>query len=80
LAPAGLQKQVEVSPMIPKEYEWLLMNPEIENKYAGEYVAIIGESIVAHGKNFQEVLQEAKKHGEEPFIHKAFSSEKELVV
>jgi hypothetical protein len=47
--------------MIPKEYTWLLMNPEIENQYAGEYIAIIGESIVAHGKDFKKVLKEAKK-------------------
>jgi len=66
--------------MLPKEYNWLLMNPEIETKYAGEYIAIIGESVVAHGKNFKEVLKDAEKHGKEPFIHKVPSSDKELVV
>ncbi len=66
--------------MIPKEYTWLLLNPDVEIQYTGEYIAIIGESIVAHGKDFKEVLKEAKKHGKEPFIHKAFSSDKELVV
>ena len=66
--------------MIPKEYTWLLMNPEIETQYAGEYIAIIGESIVAHGKDFQKVLKDAEKHGKEPFIHKAPSSDKDLVV
>lgn len=66
--------------MIPKEYAWLLMNSEIETQYAGEYIAIIGESIVAHGKEFQKVLKEAEKYGEEPFIHKVPSSDKELVV
>jgi len=66
--------------MIPKEYAWLLVNPEIDNQYAGEYIAIIGESIVAHGKDFQKVLKEAEKYGKEPFIHKAFSSDKELIV
>lgn len=66
--------------MIPKEYNWLLMHPEVENQYAGEYIAIIGESIVAHGKDFQKVLKEAEKYGKEPFIHKTFSSDKELIV
>ena len=66
--------------MLPKEYNWLLKNPEIETKYIGEYIAIIGESIVAHGKDFKAVLKEAEKHGKEPFIHKVQSSNKELVV
>ena len=66
--------------MIPKEYTWLLMNPEVETQYAGEYIAVIGESIVAHGKDFKKVLNEAKKYGKKPFIHKAFYSDKELVV
>ena len=66
--------------MLPKEYNWLLMNPEIETKYAGEYIAIVGESIAAHGKDFKKVLREAEKHGKEPFIHKVPSSDKEMVV
>ena len=43
--------------MLPKEYDWLLSHPEIETEYAGKYVAIAGESIVAHGKDFREVLK-----------------------
>ena len=39
--------------MLPKEYNWFLRNPEIETKYAGEYVAIIGESVVAHGRDLK---------------------------
>ena len=66
--------------MLPKEYNWLLKNPEIGTKYAGEYIAIIGESVVAHGKDFIKVLKEAEKYGKEPFIHKVPSSDKELVV
>lgn len=66
--------------MIPKEYIWLLKNPEIETKYAGEYIAIVGDSVVAHGNDFQKVLKDAEKSGAEPFIHKVPSSDKELVV
>jgi hypothetical protein len=66
--------------MIPKEYAWLLKHPEKETPYAGEYIAIIGETIVAHGKDFQKVLKEAEKFGKEPFIHKVLSSDKELAV
>ncbi|MFQ6116062.1 MAG: DUF5678 domain-containing protein [bacterium] len=66
--------------MLPKEYNWLLNNPEIQTKYASEYIAIIGESVVAHGKDSKEVLKQAEKHGKEPFIHKVPSSDKELIV
>lgn len=66
--------------MIPIEYNWLLENPEIESKYAGEYIAIVGESLVAHGRDFQKVLKEAEKHGNGPFIHKVPSSDMELIV
>lgn len=66
--------------MLPKEFLWFVNHPEIENQYAGEYIAIVGEEIVAHGKDFQKVLEEAEKYGEKPFMHKVFSSEKELIV
>ena len=66
--------------MIPKESTWLLSNPEVESQYAGEYIAIIGETIVAHGKDFQKVLEEAKKYGENPLFHKVPSSDKEMIV
>lgn len=66
--------------MLPKEYNWLLNHPEIETKYYGEYIAIIGESVVSHGKNFKEVLSKAEKYGKMPYIHKIPHIDKELVV
>ena len=66
--------------MLPKEYNWLLNHPEIETKYSGEYIAIIGESVVSHGKDFKKVLSEAEKYGEKPYIHKVPHKDKDLVV
>jgi hypothetical protein len=66
--------------MLSKEYDWFLTHPEIETRYAGEYIAIIGEEVVAHGKDFKEVLKEAEKHGEAPLIHKVPDADKDLVV
>jgi hypothetical protein len=66
--------------MIPKEYNWLIAHPEIGSKYSGEYIAIIGESIVSHGKNFKEVLENAEKYGTNPYIHKVPLQNKELIV
>ena len=66
--------------MLPKEYNWFLAHPELETHYAGEYIAIIGEAVVAHGKDFHAVLQEAKRYGQSPFIHKVPTADKDLVV
>lgn len=66
--------------MLPKEYSWFLTHPESENQYAGEYIAIVGEQIVAHGKDFAAVLQEAEQHGQSPFIHKVPAADKDVVV
>ncbi len=63
-----------------KEHAWLLRNWEIVLQYAGEYIAIVGDSIVAHGKDFKKVLSEAEKGGATPLIHKVPPSDKELVV
>ncbi len=66
--------------MLNEEYNWLIEHPEIEEQYAGEYIAIVDDRIVAHGKAFKEVLAEAKKHGEEPLFHKVPVADKEQVV
>ena len=40
------------------------------SRHPGEYVAWIGDEIVAHGNNLQEVMEEARKHGERFVIDK----------
>lgn len=63
------------------EFNWLISHPEETQKFAGEYIAIVGEAIVAHGQNFEAVLSEAeKKTGQEPFMYKVPASDRELVV
>ena len=66
--------------MLPKEYDWLLAHPEIEGRYSGEYIAIVGESVVSHGKDFKKVLSKAEKYGKNPYIHKVPPMNKDLVV
>ncbi len=63
-----------------REFDWLLSHPEIEERYVGEYIAIVGDRIVAHGKDFKKVLEQAEEAGEEPVIHKVSPVDKELVV
>jgi len=62
------------------ELNWLLEHPEAEEKYAGEYIAIAGDGIIAHHKDFKRVWAEVKKRGSTAFIHRVMALDKELVV
>lgn len=64
---------------LTKEHSWLLEHPEIEQSYAGEYVAIVGETVASHGTDLKVVLQAARKNGR-PVIYKVPSSDKEIIV
>lgn len=56
--------------MLSLEFEWLNQNREECFKYRGEYIAVIGTEIVAHGKDLREVVAVAKKFGKIPYISK----------
>ncbi|MFQ5864872.1 MAG: DUF5678 domain-containing protein [bacterium] len=66
--------------MTNKEYNWLLSHPEVETQYGGEYIGIVGDSLVAHGKDLKEVLKKAEETGKEPFIYKVPHADKLVVV
>jgi len=67
--------------MSDMEFNWLIAHPEEAEKYPGEYIAIVGESIVAHGKDFKAVLAAAERQtGQEPFIYKVPVADREVVV
>ncbi|MCP4654999.1 MAG: hypothetical protein GY856_06225 [bacterium] len=66
--------------MLSKEYNWLIEHTEIDTQYPGEYVAIVGDAVVAHGRDFEAVLDAAEKHGGNPLIHKIQPTDKDLVV
>lgn len=52
-----------------KEYEWSVKNSlEISQKYRGEWIAIVDDKIVAHGKTFGEVDDEARKISPNPLF------------
>ncbi|MDI6735537.1 MAG: DUF5678 domain-containing protein [bacterium] len=52
------------------EHNWLAKHPEITQQYRGEYVAVIGEKIVTHGTNLDEVIDKAEKIEELPLVAK----------
>ena len=51
-----------------REFEWLGSHQEEKRKYKGEYIAVVGEKIVAHGANLAQVITKAKTFSEKPLI------------
>ena len=58
-----------------QEHEWLTRQPDLWNRYRGEYIAIIGEQVVAHGKHLQPVLEQATAVEPDPLVIKIPSHE-----
>lgn len=52
------------------EHDWLATHPMEVAKYAGQYIAVIGKKIVAHGHDFEKVYEKAKRYGENPLFDK----------
>lgn len=54
------------------EYEYVMSISNELGQHLGEWIAVIGEKIVASGKDFKEVYDKAKKDypDKEPFIMK----------
>jgi hypothetical protein len=43
------------------EYEWMARHPKVFEPFAGEYVALYGHRVIAHGKDGAKVIAEADK-------------------
>jgi len=44
--------------------------PRDEDKFAGQYIAVMKNKIIAHGKQFKKVVEQAKKMVKEPLLVK----------
>ena len=55
---------------LKKEFKWLSSHPEERLNYLGEYIAVVGTKIIAHGKDPVKVLEKAKKYSPDPFLAK----------
>jgi len=59
----------KINERIMKDFQWLCEHSlEIGRKYAGEYIAVVNQKIVAHGKDFHKVMEEATKIDPEPLV------------
>ncbi len=68
----NLKKSVNEE-MQRRQLEWLKANRE---KYAGQYVALDGETLVGQGATIKEAKKQAKQNGaENPFLIRVFSEE-----
>ena len=63
-----------------REFEWLASHQEEKRKYKGEYIAVVGEKIVAHGINLAQVIAQAKKLSEKPLIAKIPEGEDLMII
>lgn len=63
----------KINERIMKDFQWLCEHAlEIDEKYAGEYIAVVNKKIVAHGKDFHKVMEEATKIDPRPLVDEAF--------
>ncbi len=64
-----------------KEFIWLIKHPKELEKYAGQYIAISNQKIIAHSHDFTEVFFKAKKKAEqEPLFHKVDRKNEEVIL
>jgi hypothetical protein len=56
---AALRPDAEIDATV----EWLAAQPGLLQPYEDEWVAVADEKIVAHGKDLDEVLAEARRQG-----------------
>lgn len=56
--------------MKERESLWLSEHPEILKEYRGEYIAVSGERVIAHGKHLREVVQQAHEIDPDPLVDK----------
>lgn len=52
------------------ESTWLAKHPEVRKKYRGEYIAVSGQRVLAHGKILKDVMEQARKTDPNPLICK----------
>jgi len=52
------------------ESDWLAQHPEIHGKYRGEYIAVSGKRVIAHGRHLKDVMAKASKIDPDPLIYK----------
>jgi hypothetical protein len=59
-----------------REMEWINANPSVVARYAGEWLAVEGEQVVAHGPDLAAVLVAARQAGHpQPLVFQAWSDD-----
>jgi hypothetical protein len=45
-----------------KDFEWLTAHPEVERQYAGEWILVENEQVIAHDADLDVVLRVLESH------------------
>ena len=61
------------------EEKWLAEHPEICEQYVGEFIAILAEKIIAHGKNEREVLEQADQISDDYILTYLYPHEEMII-
>ena len=61
------------------ESSWFAEHPEIREQYRGEYVAVSGKRVIAHGKHLRDVMNQAREVDPDPLICKVPTQETVIV-
>ena len=54
---------------VKKDFQWIAEHPEINQQYAGEYIAVVSEKIVAHDKDFFRMIEKATTVDSQPLVY-----------
>ena len=51
-----------------EEHRWLFDHLDIVRQFTGEWIAVLDDEIIAHGKDFQNVMDEGRKIHPNPLL------------
>ena len=58
-----------INERLVKDSQWLCENAlEIDKKYGGEYIAVVNRTVIAHNKDFNKMIEIAKKIDANPLV------------
>jgi len=62
-------RKSNINERLMKDSKWLCEHAlEIDRKYGGEYIAVVNRKIIAHDKDFNKMIEMAKKIDSNPLI------------
>ena len=51
----------DLGSVLMEEHEWMIKNPSELQKYAGRWIAVLKNKVIAHGRTFSDAYSKSKK-------------------